>query len=153
MCACHGKRQCRPLCVDTLSRAPRGDALQYCYYEQHEPTLSQGVLFTRAVAAMASVGSHMHPASFLSFHLGSVYLAAHLRYGDGRIMRVCAVFASPPCTTTAASRLISASSSLPPLSSSFCFPHSWPFVSLSSPYRRLSLPLPSTPLQQQLFQP
>jgi FtsH-binding integral membrane protein len=41
---------------------------------------TQGLMFTRAVAAVASVGSHLQPVSFLSFHIGSLYLAAHLRF-------------------------------------------------------------------------
>jgi hypothetical protein len=40
----------------------------------------QGVMFTRAVASVASVGSHLQPVSSLSFHIGSLYLAAHLRF-------------------------------------------------------------------------
>ena len=39
-------------------------------------------MFTRAVAAVASVGSHLQPVSFLSFHIGSLYLAAHLRFAN-----------------------------------------------------------------------
>jgi hypothetical protein len=43
----------------------------------------QGIAYTRAVAAVVSVGAHLQPfassLSALAFHVGSLYLTAHLR--------------------------------------------------------------------------
>lgn len=47
---------------------------------------AMAIMFTRATAAVVSVGSHMQPAasifSGLRFHIGSLYLAAHLSIVD-----------------------------------------------------------------------
>jgi hypothetical protein len=116
----------------------------------------QGIAYTRAVAAVVSVGCHLQPfassLSALSFHVGSLYLTAHLRCQP--VLGVLSFkppqfcHATPPPPPPPPYPPVSALLKLPPSLSSYCIPPSWRCVSHccpSHPHPRLLLP-PLLPL-------